>query len=149
SQDVNQNGVPDECEGFTCVPACNGACMSLKAVAINNSPISPNNCIHARSGDTITSEIKISGWGDEMPLGVRGYEVYLRGREGVTSGSKGTLLPVGWQAPLDGINYTSCNTNSDCPPQYPLCNFHWAFPFCTGLSHNPDLGAFIDTNRPD
>lgn len=144
SQDLNHNHIPDECEGFTCVPECNGACMSLRAVAINGVGIEANNCIFAHPGDIITSETFISAWGSELPLGIEEVGWKILGRASVTSGSIGALLPVGWHAPLDRI---LCSTSMDCPPEFPICT--GSPTRCVAADHSPSLGAFITASRPD
>src|SRR5882672_5763817 len=87
------------CTCGTCVTPCDGACVSLKAVSVNIGSIAPQNCINARPGDTITAEIRISGWGEELPLGVRAYEAMIDGTMGATSGMSGMIFPLGWDAP--------------------------------------------------
>jgi len=127
------------------VPACDGACVSLKAVKVNNTAIPPTNCVIAAPGDTITAEFYISGWGDELTL-VRAYQMMVLGAQGAVSGSRGKVLPVGWDAP---VNPQACQTLSQCHPPYPMCYFQGAGGICTGTAHHPELGAFIESNRPD
>src|SRR5689334_21668422 len=89
--DAHQNATVSSVADLSCVQACNGACMSLKAIAINNSPITPSNCIRAMPGDTITSEFYISGWGQQLGR-VRAYQARINGLAGATSGEGGTIL---------------------------------------------------------
>ncbi|MBI3834820.1 MAG: hypothetical protein HY287_10865 [Planctomycetes bacterium] len=143
--DAHPNGAIKAIADSSCVPACSGSCMSLKAVAVNGTSIAPSNCIHAMPGDAITSEIKISGWGSQLPLGVRAYQATILGEHGAVSGSRGTFLPVGWDAP---IHSQICNPGS-CTPQYPVCQPQGYAGICVGNSFDPTLGAFIDSNRAD
>jgi len=119
------------------------AVVSLKAVKKNNVAITPTNNLAVRGGDTIEAEIFLSGWGNELPLGVRGYLVTLAGRVGFTSGDNGTILPLGWCAPVDKIN---CTTSADCPAAYPTC-LTSPPTGCTCSPHNPFLGWFITRTR--
>ncbi len=110
---------------------------------MNGNPIPPTVDVRARPGDVIEAEIQLSGWGQEI-ASARGYETRLLLRDGAGSGSSGTVLPSGWDAPLFP---TPCETSADCPPEY-----HFCYPKsgeCVGPHHSPDSSAFITKDRPD
>jgi hypothetical protein len=128
---------PSECQ----TPCGPRPCVTLKAVAINGEEIVPTLSVFVRPGDMITTEMFFSGWGGNIPE-ARGFEVKLGLRDGATSGAHGTVLPLGWDAPLGAIN---CTSAADCPPAYPMCNAG----SCRGPNHDPESGAFITTSRSD
>jgi len=125
------------------------ATVSLKAVAINGVPIPPTNEITVEVGDTITAELRFSGWGHPLfdagngDTGlVRTYQVALFGLNGVQSSGPGhgLVLPAGWDAPL----------TRDIPPcDDPLYPFATSQYGCVGRNFHPELMASIDHLRPD
>lgn len=130
---------PSECQ----TPCGPRPCAVLKAVAINGEPIPPSTDVHVRPGDLIESEIYFSGWGGNIPE-AGGFQVDLRLYEGATSGTEGTVLPLGWDAPLEPVG---CATALNCPPAYPICSP--VYGRCVGPNHSPMSGAYIDIGRPD
>ncbi|MFH1107906.1 MAG: IPTL-CTERM sorting domain-containing protein [Planctomycetota bacterium] len=128
--------------GTDCRP---GACAALVAVEVNGEPIPPTRDVHVRPGDRIETHVRFSGW-DSLVNGVRVYQAALDLRAGSVMGASGTVLPVGWDAPLEPVG---CATASDCPPAYAIC---MAFAFggiCVGPNHDPEDGVYIDVSRPD
>jgi hypothetical protein len=132
---------PSECQ-TKCGPR---PCAALKAVAVNGKPIPPTTDVHVRPGDVIETEIHFSGWGGNIPE-LRLYEAKLRLRDAATSGTNGTLLPLGWDAPLD---FVYCARAADCPSAYLICMPLSSGRICVGPNHDPDTGVFIATERPD
>lgn len=121
------------------------ATVSLRAVKRNGAAITPTNNLVIAPNDLIEAEIFLSGWGSELPNGVRTVQMALAGLVGVQSGDNGTVLPEGWVAPLDVI---PCSVNADClDARYPVCT--GAETGCRATTHNPDLGAFVTSSRTD
>ncbi len=130
-------------DGVCPIPECGpDACVALKAVAINNVAVSPTSCVTARPGDTIKSELFISGWGGQLGL-LRLYQVKLDLHMAAESGTFGTLLPVGWDSPFD---LDPCNSAADCAALFPVCSLQYG---CVGPAHDPDLGVGFETGRAD
>lgn len=119
------------------------AVVSLRAVKVNGAPITHTNNLIAEQGDEIETEIYVSGWGAELPLGVRAYQADIAGVAGFQSGSNGTILPKGWRAPLTPIE---CSDAQPCPSHYPVCSNRYG---CTCPGHDPDAGAYIDLATMD
>ncbi len=115
--------------------------FSLKAVKKNNVAITPTNDLTIAPLDTIEAEIRISGWGDVIPGGARSYSAMITGRSGADSGGNGTVLPFGWNAPLDP---TPCPTGTECCPDE-VCMLGR----CVWPGHNPTAGASINPARAD
>jgi len=132
---------PSECQ----TPCGPRPCAALKAVAVNGEPIAPTTDIHVRPGDLIEAEIRFSGWGGNIPQ-LRLYQARLLLGEAAKSGTNGTVLPLGWDAPFYPI---VCATASYCPPAYPICMPFASGGDCVGPNLDPHLGAFITTTRPD
>ncbi len=148
--------------------------MSLKAVKRNGAAITPTSSLNIVPGDTIEVDIVLSAWSVDLPGGVKNYQVTLDGT-GFASGGNGTVLPVGWKAPLAQLSCTppntcqgglnagnACTTNADCPGSvcgtascvsrsvnHPFCLSSFGGSFCVGSGHNPSLGAQINTGRSD
>ncbi len=126
--------------------------------------ITPTNTVLANPGDIIVAEIYGSSW---SPVGqrLRSFQIGID-EAGYTSGG-GKILPLGWDDPPDGIwceevadcpsgmrcdievekcKAIACDFNSDCPPEYPLCQLVGT---CTGANHDPAKGGFGDLWRFD
>lgn len=118
------------------------ATMSLKAIDINGTPVAGDQQhIVAQRGDQITVEILARDWATELPSGVRSYQARVRGRIAAVSGSNGTVLPLGWDAaPAPDF----CITSDDCSGSL-ICRSG----LCVEPTHDPRLGAEIDTSRSD
>ena len=116
--------------------------MSLKAVEINGTPVTGDQQhIVAQRGDQITVEIRASDWAFDLPDGVRAYQAVVQGRIGAVSGSRGTILPLGWKAPPFP---DLCTTDDDCIGSL-VCRLN----LCVLPTHDPRLGSDIDTSRSD
>jgi hypothetical protein len=127
------------------------ATVSLKAVKINGVAIAggPTNTIDVVPGDTITAELRFSGWGNPKfdALGggtglVRTYQAQVAGRMGVQSSGPGggLVLPIGWDAPLIK-DQPPCDD-----PLYPVPNVQYG---CVGPTFNANLMGSIDNLRAD
>jgi len=121
--------------------------MALRAVAINGAPIEATGSIVASPGDTIEVEIAVWGWASESPDGIESYSAGMLNRRGAVSGRNGTILPLGWDAPLDSV---PCDPGGGgiCPPET-QCQGTGNLGLCQGSNHFPVLGARIDPNRSD
>jgi hypothetical protein len=126
--------------GTDCRP---GACAALVAVEVNGEPIPPTRSVCVRPGDLLETHLRFSGWTD-LVNGVRAYEAKLNLRDGSVMGASGTVLPLGWDAPVAIMN---CTSNANCPSTFPICSPDYGI--CVGPSHDPEQGVYIDTNRPD
>jgi hypothetical protein len=118
--------------------AAEGALVSIKAVSLNGNPIAATNSLTVAPGNTIGVDILVSDWVNELL--VKTYQIKLLGVFGFGSGSNGTILPVGWKAPLTKI---PCTTPAECPSNYPLCDP--AVYGCHASGHFPE---FHPTNNP-
>lgn len=143
-QAVLQNGTNlRTCSGLPANTACtqNSNCPNGQSCRGRNSlTVAPN--------QEITADIFVSGWGAEMPLGIRAFSANLLGVAGFQSGDNGIILPLGWDAPVDPDNVDTCLNDADCiaaDPRYPDCSNGE----CIGLAHDPESGALIDRLRPD
>ena len=125
--------------------ALEASVVSLKAVKKNDVAIAPTNNLAVAAGDKIETEIFLSGWANELPLGVLAFQVMLDAT-GYTSGTNGKVLPDGWCAPVGKIE---CTQSSTCPTAYPICITAPLAYGCTCAGFNPNLGAFITTSRAD
>lgn len=114
--------------------------VAITAVKHNGAAITPTSSITALPGDVIEAELLVSGWANELPEGVRAYNLVLQGRKGVQSGSNGLVLPKGWKA---AVIPKTCASPADCAPGE-ICQG-----LCVQPGHNPAFGAFIDETRPD
>jgi hypothetical protein len=123
--------------------------VSLKAVKKNGVAITPTNDITVAANDTITAELRFSGWGHpnfDASGGNTGlvntYQVQVAGLMGVQSSGPGhgLVLPIGWDAPLIR-DIPPCND-----PLYPVPNQQYG---CVGLNFHPELMASIDWDRTD
>jgi|CXWL01.1.fsa_nt_gi hypothetical protein len=139
STDQDADGIPDECLTLYCEDALGGPVFSLKAAKVNGERVVRRNEIGIRPGDVLSTEIFISCWGSAIDV-VRIFQSSILVRDGALSGTAGTLLPVGWDAPLN-IDPCPCDT-----PPYLTCN---AFGSCSGSDHDADRGAFVSVDRPD
>ncbi len=139
SADLDTDGIPDECLVLVCENPQGGPLYSLKAASINGERITPRNEITIRPGDVLTTEIFLSCWGSVLDV-VRTFQVSILTRDGAISGTVGTLLPVGWDAPVDPQS-CPCTT-----PPYLTCD---PLGICTGTNFDPDLGAYMSVDRPD
>ena len=117
--------------------------VSLKAVKQNGVAISPSSNLTVVGGDKIETEIFLSGWANEVPLGVQAFRVAIDAT-GHISGTKSNVLPYGWCAPYAKLD---CVLSSNCPAAYPIC---LADPVgCTCPGHDPARGAFVTNSRPE
>lgn len=140
--------------------------FSIKAVKINDAPIAPSAQVSIQPGDSVVAEFYVSGWNQNRPGSHLLTWQFTLDRLSWISGSRGTLLPRGWNAsleftpcirsldcPAEQPTCTSfrfctliCSPNATCPTEFPVCdNFH-----CVAPGHDPDgNNAFIDAARPD
>jgi hypothetical protein len=133
-----------------CDPICSpGPCFSLQAVAVNGISITPANCVDVQPGDLIDAEIMVSNWASVLPLGVEIFQATLDGITTNVFGPGGTILPLGWDAPVFPI--IRCWGPADCPTGYPYCYGRTSYyqGVCRGPNHNPRIGFFMDMGRPD
>jgi len=122
--------------GLLCCPAwAQAATMSLKAVAVNASSVSPTSSIEVGPGGEVTVEIFISDWSPEL---VKTYQATMD-PSSYSSGSSGTLTPNGWGDGADEV----CSDSNDCPQG------SWCTVFGAGAAGRCNIGAFIDTDRSD
>lgn len=141
SPDNNDDGIPDECQCRMCSPLSTPRrpCLRLLAVAINDTAMTPSAEVTVRPGDTIMTELTLSCWGSIVPL-VRTYQAQIDGLNGAQSGMSGLVLPRGWDAPLT-------RQNPPCfDPRFPNISVGYG---CVGPDFNPQLSAYIDTDRAD
>ncbi len=121
--------------------------MALRAVGVNGSPIEATSLVSVSAGDTVEVEIHIWGWGTEIPAGIDQVSASVLNRRGSVSGSNGTVLPLGWEAPLDNV---LCNPSEGGPCSGGfICVGSGSLGLCQGAAHFPGFGAVIDTNRQD
>ncbi len=143
--DIDEFSIVRGSSGAVCrAPAveCNvSPCATLLVKAINGIVTAPTSEAYVRPGDLVEAELYLSGWGEGLRA-LYAYDVRLQLRRAAAMGISGTVLPFGWDAPLDRI---TCGTNADCPKQFPVCSTS----LCIGQDHHPNLGAYIDTGRPD
>jgi len=125
--------------------AVEASVVSLKAVKRNDVAISPTNNLAVAAGDKIETEIFLSGWANELPLGMLAFQVKIDAT-GYTSGTNGKVLPDGWCAPVGKIE---CAQSSTCPTAYPICITAPLAYGCTCAGFNLNLGAFITRDRAD
>ena len=134
----------DECHvgtGFLLPNRCaGGPNVNLHCSTNENCPGST--CISVIAGDVIEVEFFLSRWATELPTGVRLFQVKLN-ETGFIGSDNGTVLPMGWCAPVNRID---CTDSSTCPSTYPICSQTWG---CTCAGHDPNLGAFMTTSRTD
>ncbi len=135
------------CVGLLAMSGVAGAAeVSLIAVAINDSPITPTSSVTAGVGDLIECEIYASDW---FPNGVdpddrlRNYQFMIDGSQ---FGLDLPVMPAYWDDP----HVTSiCYGDGDCPPDQKCWISEGIRGFCTGLDHHPEDGAYFDNLRPD
>ena len=133
--------------GLVCASLCLGnATISLKAVKKNGIPIPATNAVAVQPGDRITAEIRIFGWSHppfdwhEGTGQVSGYQVSFDILNGVWVGSRGTVLPRGYDCLP--IFESGCPF---CPPSYPICDPVFR---CISDVCNPHEAASLDTSDP-
>ena len=130
--------------GFLALSFCASAVaqepiISLKAVLVNTSIVSPTSEVNAQRNDVIMVEIKISDWspGGEA---LRGYQVAID-ESGFESGDTGSVRPVGSEhvcPPQPCAEDVDCGVGMAC---FDDC--------CYGPEFFPGQGAFILENRND
>ena len=127
--------------------------VALKAVAINGSPITATRSISVVPGDTITAEIFLFDWTTTVER-LLSYQTAIS-RDALVSGTRGKLLPLGWDAPLAPADAISCGgVHPPCPAEFPVCELGDRG-VCIGLDHDPSQGVFIGSptgelpTRPD
>ena len=89
---------------FAFTTPTHGTTVSLKAVEVNGVPLAERtNNVIVSPGDLIVAEIFLLRWADKLyPLRI--YQVRVLGKKGSTSGTTGTILPLGWpDTPEDGV----------------------------------------------
>ena len=143
------------------------ATISIKAVKINDAPIAPSAQVSIQPGDTIEAEFYVSGWNQNLTGSRLLTFQFTLDRLGWISGSRGTILPAGWNAALGmsacqtsvecppdqpqcdetGFCLLRCTRNADCPTEYPICSPERGAS-CIGVGHAPEVYAFIDGTRP-
>lgn len=133
--------IPGECNLTLEPPACSVGNVGKRCESDAECHLGTNN-LEVLGGDIIEVELFLSRWVDELPAGVRLFQVTLDVK-GLVSRDNGTALPLGWCVP---VNKLECTDSSSCPPSYPLCDPFWG---CTCAGHEPDLGAFIAISRAD
>lgn len=117
--------------------------IEIRAVKVNDVAVTPSTVVPVNPGDTVEAElILLPGFGTDLPEGVRIYQVGIDGRLGATSGGNDRVLPLSWDAPLDGL---PCEEPADCPFEFSSC----VLTKCVGDSHFPASGAFVDKTRSD
>lgn len=122
------------------------ATVTLRAVKKNNVAITPTSNLTVAPNDTIEAEIFVSGWGAELPGGVRVFQIQLAGVVGAVSADNGLALPLGWDGP---VNTDPCSTDQEClerDSRYPLCAGTGG---CRGPNHDPSLGSSMNRTRTD
>ncbi len=128
------------------VTVAQGGVLALKAVKVNDEVIAPTDTVDVCPGDTVETEILLSDWsanGEQLVL----WQVQLDS-EGYVSGSEGTVLPHGYDAPLI---VQECKSDVDCSEGL-HCDFGCGSVIdgrCVGPDYDPPPGAFIDTLRAD
>lgn len=124
--------------------------LSLKAVKLNEVAISATNSIVAGPGDIIECEVFLSEWSPspgEDAERLRAFQVSIP-RASFNSGSRGTVLPLGWDRPILSKDDVGCFSDADCIaeiPEFPVCSSL----LCTGPDYEPTLGVFLTAERPD
>lgn len=124
--------IPNTCAG--------GA--NIGRVCSTNADCPGSTCISVLPDDQFETEIFLSRWGTELPAGVRLYQAKIN-TAGYISPDNGTVIPLGWCAPVTTI---PCISSETCPSEFPICSPSMR---CMCSPHNPDLGAFITTSRKD
>ena len=117
------------------------ATLSMVAVALNGVPIEPSDVLHVAPNDTVTVELRISGWADDLPDGLRGYDFRLDAATAATSGPYGVMLPSGWTA---GLDPQTCSGGEACPAEYPVCG---TCNLCAQPGFNPALAAYVKAEK--
>lgn len=120
--------------------------LSLKAVKVNGVPIPRANTTDVNPGDVVTAEIFIRDWTTTIER-LAAYRTAIN-RDSFVSGTRGTVLPLGWDAPpTDDIG---CTTSADCPTEFPVCQlFDVLGGLCIGPDHDPSIGVYIECARSD
>ena len=117
--------------------------LSLKAVKLNDVPIPATDSIVAGPGDKIECEVFISEWSPKNQK-LLAFQVSVP-RASFISGSRGSVKPIGWDRPILSEDDVGCGTDTDCPPEFPVCSLK----LCVGPDYAPDDGVSLETDRPD
>jgi len=138
------------CFAFAVIPAlfttttAQAAVFALRAVQINDVPITAASSVNVCPGDTIVTEIHLSDWsggGERLKI----WQAELDAQR-FASGTTGLVLPLGWDA---GLDTPDCAVDGDCADGLQCTVASCTAGFCVGPDHEPEAGAFIDTSRPD
>jgi hypothetical protein len=143
------------------------ATFRLKAVAINDVPVTPTDHVTVEPNDTITVEAYVSGWNeDEADSQLRTYQFTIDGANSLFSGESGRLSLRGVDPPAVydpcifdedctqwGLQCSEgelgncvlyCTNDGDCPSDFPTCYRNYCFRMQHGI---PNLGTCaIDAN---
>jgi len=139
----------------------------LRAVQVNDTPITPTDSVTIQPGDIVVSEAYISGWDENEPGGrLKTYQLTVDGLGSYWSGDSGSLLPAGMDffggavpchflsdcppvfnsCHIGGQCALSCNSDSHCPSSHPRCHFSG---LCVGADHDPEAYSFVDQEHPE
>ena len=124
--------------------AVQAATVSLKAMRVNGSPITPTNELAAAPGDVIYAELFASEWspaGQECRL----WQVTVDTCS-FFSGPCGAVVPLGWERPAECVpefctpgGPNTCSGELECH----------STGICAGSGHDPLTGIFMDVERTD
>ena len=117
--------------------------VSMEAVEVNGSPPPVANSIDVVPGDIIRVEIFASDWtttNEEL----LGFQTSVR-RDAFTSGTRGNVLPLGWDRPILPADEISCIISApDCPAEYPVCQPAFKdVGICVGTDHDLSDSVFV------
>jgi hypothetical protein len=118
--------------------------MSLKAVAINGSPITPTNNLTAAFNIAVGDVIECEVFGDWSPTGrkMKSWQVQI---DGSGQGDTVPLMPAYWEYRTDVL----CTNDGDCTGDEVCWWPEGPNGFCAGPNHAPEDAAFIDSMRAD
>ncbi len=116
------------------------ALYSLVAVKKNGTAIPPTSSLSVAPGDRIEANIFLSGWGTDLPEGVRIAQARVVIPE-PQGGARGLVLPCGFDVPSDLM---ACLGSPDCPAEHPNC-----IGICVKATSDATQCAFIDVTRAD
>jgi len=135
------------------IKTCSGSPANVACTDNAGCPVGQHcrgrNSLDVAPGNEVTADVFVSGWGAEVPDGVRTFQVKLLGVAGFGSGDNGTILPNGWVGPfVQDLNEVGCGVDGECvaDPRYADCRPPFG---CFGATHNPASGISMDRNRPD